>query len=433
MPFAALGLRAELVRAVSDLGYAAPSPIQAACIPAILAGRDLLAAAQTGTGKTAGFALPLLHGLAAADASRGARAIRALILTPTRELAAQVNESVRGYGRHLGLSSTALFGGVGFEPQKARLRRPLDVLVATPGRLLDHAAQRTVDLSGVEVLVLDEADRMLDMGFAPALRRILALLPARRQNLLFSATFADGIRTLAKSLLKDPVIIEAARRNAPADAVHHTVHPVDAGRKRALLVHLIHSRAWPQVLVFTRTKHGADRLADQLGRDTIPAAALHGNKSQGARTRALAAFKTRELRVLVATDIAARGLDIAELPQVVNFDLPNIPEDYVHRIGRTGRAGQPGSAVSLVSAQERPLLAAIEALLGRRVVSEAVPGYEPGTARPNEGASDRSGDAARAAAESRRHPPAVRPPARAPAPGGRRRFAPRTQRATARG
>ncbi|HKC44044.1 MAG TPA: DEAD/DEAH box helicase [Burkholderiales bacterium] len=386
--FASLGLAAELVRAVAEEGYSVPTPIQVEAIPHILAGRDVLAGAQTGTGKTAGFTLPLLQRLAASDA--GHRGIRALILTPTRELAAQVEESVRVYGRHLALRTALVYGGVGFAPQAEALEAGPEILVATPGRLLDHVAQQTVDLQHVEILVLDEADRMLDMGFIQDIRKVLALLPPKRQNLLFSATFSDEIRDLANGLLHNPAHVQVAPRNAESALVAQRIHPVDQGRKRALLAHLISSGDWRQVLVFTRTKHGANRLAEQLGKDGIEAAAIHGNKSQGARTRALAAFKSGELRVLVATDLAARGLDIEELPHVVNYELPNVPEHYVHRIGRTGRAGVTGEAISLVSPDEHSYLADIEKLLKRNLERTVVPGFEPGTAaQPARAAADR--------------------------------------------
>jgi ATP-dependent RNA helicase RhlE len=380
--FANLGLSAELLRAVTEQGYTEPTPIQSQAIPVVLAGRDLLGAAQTGTGKTAGFTLPMLQRFsthANASTSPARHPIRALILVPTRELAAQVQESVRTYGRHLKLRSTVIFGGVGFNPQADELRRGVDIVVATPGRLLDHVEQRTIDLRHVEILVLDEADRMLDMGFIPAIRRVLALLPAKRQNLLFSATFPDEIRKLASSFMHDPVTVEVAPRNRPVELISQAAYPVDRERKRDLLAHLVRSGDWHQVLVFTRTKHGANRLAQQLDRDGIEADAIHGNKSQGARTRALKRFKDNELRVLVATDIAARGLDIEDLPHVVNYDLPHVAEDYVHRIGRTGRAGASGEAVSLVSADDRPLLAAIERLIGRRIEQKAVAGFEAGS------------------------------------------------------
>jgi ATP-dependent RNA helicase RhlE len=380
--FDKLGLLPELLRAVADQGYTQPTPIQLQAIPEVLAGRDLLAAAQTGTGKTAGFVLPLLQLLKTVKTKGspdGRRPPRVLILTPTRELAAQVEESVRTYGAYLPTTSTVVYGGVGIQPQVTALKRGVEILVATPGRLLDHVQQKTVDLSRIEFLVLDEADRMLDMGFIRDIRRILALLPKQRQNLLFSATFSAEIRELAHSFLNDPAVVEVARRNAPSELVNQVVHPVDAGRKRELLAHLISSGGWKQVLVFTRTKHGANRLAEQLMRDGISADAIHGNKSQSHRTRTLADFKAGELRVLVATDLAARGLDIEELPHVVNYDLSHVPEDYVHRIGRTGRAGVEGEAVALVCAEDRPLLAAIERLLNRSIEQRVVAGFEPGT------------------------------------------------------
>jgi ATP-dependent RNA helicase RhlE len=377
------------VRAVAEQGYTSPTPIQAQAIPVVLSGRDLLGAAQTGTGKTAGFALPILHrlsGKANASTSPARHPVRVLIVTPTRELAAQVEQDIRTYGKHLQLKTSLVYGGVGMQPQIDALRRGVDILVATPGRLLDHVQQKTVDLRQVEILVLDEADRMLDMGFIHDIRRILALLPAQRQNLLFSATFPDEIRKLAGSFMKDPVTVEVARRNTPAELVAQVAHPVDAGRKRELLAHLVKTNDWRQVLVFVKTKHGANRLAQQLSREGVQADAIHGNKSQNARTRALADFKAGEMRVLVATDIAARGLDIEALPHVVNYDLPHVAEDYVHRIGRTGRAGAEGEAVSLVSHEDRPLMAAIEKLMNRKVESRVIAGFEPGTAssRPAE-------------------------------------------------
>jgi ATP-dependent RNA helicase RhlE len=380
--FESLGLSAELLRAVAEQGYTEPTPIQAQAIPIVLSGRDLLGAAQTGTGKTAGFTLPLLQRLATGantSASPARHPVRALILVPTRELAAQVQESVRAYGRHLKVRSTVIFGGVGFNPQAMELRRGVDIVVATPGRLLDHVEQRTIDLRQVEVLVLDEADRMLDMGFIPAIRRILALLPAKRQNLLFSATFPDEIRKLSGSFMHNPATVEVAPRNRPIELISQVAYAVDHGRKRELLAHLVKAGDWHQVLVFTRTKHGANRLAQQLERDGIEADAIHGNKSQPARTRALKRFKDNELQVLVATDIASRGLDIEELPHVVNYDLPHVAEDYVHRIGRTGRAGASGEAVSLVSGEDRPLFAAIERLINRRIEQRTVAGFEPGS------------------------------------------------------
>ncbi|MEQ1776225.1 MAG: DEAD/DEAH box helicase [Burkholderiales bacterium] len=372
----------DLARAVADHGYTQPTPVQIQAIPVILEGCDVLAGAQTGTGKTAGFTLPLLQRLMENPPEPGTCPVRALIVTPTRELAAQIEESVHTYGKYLPLRSTVVFGGVGIAPQIDALKAGVDILVATPGRLLDHANEQTVDLSQVEILVLDEADRMLDMGFIHDVKRILALLPAQRQNLLFSATFSDEIRELADGLLTKPVMVEVARRNAESELVAQRVHPVGQDRKRALLAHLVKTGDWKQVLVFTRTKHGANRLAHQLGRSGISATAIHGNKSQGARTKALADFKAGAVRVLVATDLAARGLDIEELPHVVNYDLPHVAEDYVHRIGRTGRAGSTGEAISLVSPEEKPLLTEIEKLLRRTVDQTVIPGFEPGTEPP---------------------------------------------------
>jgi len=382
MSFQSLGLSAALLRAVEEQGYTEPTPIQAKVIPVVLAGRDVMAGAQTGTGKTAGFTLPLLERLMAAGAPNGRRHVRALILTPTRELAAQVGESVRTYGKHLPLKSAIVFGGVSINPQIAELRRGVDIVIATPGRLLDIAQQRHVDLSHVETFVLDEADRMLDMGFLPDIRRVIALLPQRRQNLLFSATFPDDIRSLANKLLREPVSVEAGQRNAAAEKIEQAVYFVDKGQKRGALSWLIGSGNWRQVLVFTRTKHGANRLAEQLVDDGLSCAAIHGNKSQGARTRALADFKHGAVRVLVATDIAARGLDIDQLPHVVNFDLPEVPEHYVHRIGRTGRAGNEGLAISLVARDERPLLKQVERLLGLALPVRQLDGYTPSEHRP---------------------------------------------------
>ncbi|MGR8921613.1 MAG: DEAD/DEAH box helicase [Gammaproteobacteria bacterium] len=368
MSFSQTGLAPELLAAVSAAGYTTPTPIQAKAIPAVLEGRDVRAGAQTGTGKTAAFALPILQRLGEQPRAQGARrAPRVLVLTPTRELAAQVHESFATYGRELAPRAAVVFGGVGFQPQADQLKRGVDILVATPGRLLDHAAQGTVDLSAIEILVLDEADRMLDMGFIHDIRKVLRLLPEARQNLLFSATYAPEVRRLADGLLSDPVTVEANTRNAAAHTVEQAVYRVDRPAKRDLLIHLIEAGQWHQVLVFTRTKHFANRLADQLNRAGIEAAAIHGNKSQGARTRALGDFKSLKLRVLVATDIAARGLDIEALPHVVNFELPNVPEDYVHRIGRTGRAGESGNAVSLVGDDEQKLLKDIERLLKRQI------------------------------------------------------------------
>jgi ATP-dependent RNA helicase RhlE len=384
MSFNTLGLSAEILRAVAEEGYRDPTPIQIQAIPAILEGRDIMAGAQTGTGKTAGFTLPLLQRLSAPAENGARRAIRTLILTPTRELAAQVEESVRIYGKYLPLKSAAIFGGVNIRPQMESLRRGVDILVATPGRLLDHANQRTLDLSRVEILVLDEADRMLDMGFIRDIRRILALLPRKRQNLLFSATLSGEIRHLAKDFLDSPILIQIARGTAAAEGVSQVIHRVDRERKRELLSYLISSGDWKQVLVFTRTKHGADRLARQLQRDGIRSGTIHGNKSQAARTRALADFKRGQVRVLVATDIAARGLDIEQLPHVVNFELPNVAEHYVHRIGRTGRAGMEGDAVSLVCVDENALLKDIERFLGREIPKVMIPGYEPDASKKAE-------------------------------------------------
>jgi len=382
MSFDDLGLSAALLRAVHEQGYDEATPVQRQAIPAILAGGDIMAAAQTGTGKTAGFTLPLLDRLMQSRTG-GKPHVRALILAPTRELAAQVRDSVKTYGRHLPLKSAAVFGGVGMAPQTQALRRGTDILVATPGRLLDHMRQGTADLSRVEILVLDEADRMLDMGFIHDIRRIISAIPDQRQTLLFSATFSDDIRRLAGGMLHDPTRIEVARRNTAAETVTQKVHPVDRDGKRALLSNLIREGDWQQVLVFTRTKHGADRLARQLDRDGLAAGAIHGNKSQGARTRTLSQFKKGDVRVLVATDIAARGLDIDQLPHVVNYELPHVPEDYVHRIGRTGRAGRGGQASSLVCADEMKLLKGIEKLLERDIDKHVVPGFEPGpAARP---------------------------------------------------
>ena len=376
--FADLGLADPIMRAIAETGYTTPTPIQAQAIPQVLKGGDLLAAAQTGTGKTAGFTLPILHMLLERKVEvRKPGRPRCLILTPTRELAAQIQESVQTYGKYAGLSSMVMFGGVNINPQMSALRKPLDILVATPGRLLDHAGQRTVDLSGVEILVLDEADRMLDMGFIRDIRKVLALLPRVRQNLLFSATFSDEIRVLARGVLNNPGEVSVARRNTASELVKQTVHLVDQAHKRDLISHIISESGWHQVLVFTRTKHGANRLAEKLVKDGLSAAAIHGNKSQAARTRALAGFKEGNVAVLVATDIAARGLDIDQLPQVVNFELPNVPEDYVHRIGRTGRAGSTGAAVSLVDPTEIKLLKAIERLMNREIERVPVTDWTP--------------------------------------------------------
>ena len=378
MSFANLGLADELVQAVSELGYTTPTAIQKQAIPAVLAGGDLLAGAQTGSGKTAAFTLPILHRLAdkaVKGPSEGRPLVRALILVPTRELAAQVEECIVDYGKHLKLTSMVMIGGVNINPQIKRLRSRVDILVATPGRLLDHVSQKTIDLRGVQTLVLDEADRMLDMGFIHDIKKVLALLPKNRQNLLFSATFSREIKDLAKNLLNNPVLIEASAPNTTVALITHKIHPVVTEQKRALLAHLIKEHNWFQVLVFTKTKHGANKLAAYLNDQGLPALAIHGNKSQSARTSALAQFKDGSLQVLVATDIAACGLDIVDLPHVVNFELPNVPEDYVHRIGRTGRAGKRGDAVSLVSSEENKLLWAIERLLNTKLDSEVVSGF----------------------------------------------------------
>jgi ATP-dependent RNA helicase RhlE len=374
MLFNQLGLSAELLRAVDEKGYSEATPIQQQAIPHILEGHDILAGAQTGTGKTAGFTLPLLQRLQFGKINR--RRIRALVLTPTRELAAQVGDSVRDYGRYLPFRTAVIYGGVSINTQMSKLRKGVDVVVATPGRLLDHMQQGTIDLSAVEVLVLDEADRMLDMGFIRDIRKVLKVLPKERQNLLFSATFSKEIKQLAASTLNSPAEIQVAQENTTADKVSQVVYPVDKSRKRELLSHRIGKENWQQVLVFTRTKHGANRLATQLESDGITATAIHGNKSQGARTRALQDFKDGSVRVLVATDLAARGLDIQRLPHVVNYELPHVPEDYVHRIGRTARAGHEGAAVSLVCIDELKLLRDIEQLLGTQIRKEYVPGYE---------------------------------------------------------
>jgi ATP-dependent RNA helicase RhlE len=374
MKFNELGLSAELLRAVEEQGYETPTPIQREAIPHILEGHDILAGAQTGTGKTAGFTLPILQLLE--NCPSGPRRIRALILTPTRELAAQVNESVHTYGKYRPVRAMEIYGGVSARPQITKINRGVDVVIATPGRLLDHVRQGNIDLSFVEMFVLDEADRMLDMGFIRDIRQIIKHLPKERQNLLFSATFSKEIRELANKLLDNPAEIQVAARNTTADRVEQLAYPVDKARKRELLAEMIGRGNWRQVLVFTRTKHGANRLAKQLNQDGITTDAIHGGKGQGARTKALRDFKAGKTRVLVATDIAARGLDIERLPHVVNFELPHVAEDYVHRIGRTARAGQDGTAVSLVCVDEQKLLKDIEKLLKRDIKKEYVPGYE---------------------------------------------------------
>ncbi|HEX9812736.1 MAG TPA: DEAD/DEAH box helicase [Burkholderiales bacterium] len=391
MTFSSLGLSAELLRAVADQGYTVPTPIQAQAIPSILAGDDLMATAQTGTGKTAAFTLPLLQRLGASTPVKGK--VRALVLVPTRELAAQVAEAVRTYGRHLPFRCAQVFGGVNITPQIRELRNGAEIVVATPGRLIDHLMRKSVDLSAIETLVLDEADRMLDMGFMPAIERILKQIPRTRQTLLFSATLSDSIRTLARRFLRDPRSIDVARRNAAAEAITHSAYAVDQARKRELLAQLFDTQNWQQVLVFTRTKHGADRLAKQLDKGGIEAIAIHGNKSQNQRMRALADFKQMKVRALVATDVAARGLDIDQLPHVVNFDLPANPEDYVHRIGRTGRAGQSGDAISLVAPEERSQFAAIKRLVKVEIPLTAQNGFEStraaGTATTHQPAAHR--------------------------------------------
>ena len=383
--FESLGLLPELLRAVTEQGYTVPTPIQLQAIPVVASGRDLLAAAQTGTGKTAGFTLPLLQRLApmaTKSFSPALHPVRCLILTPTRELAIQVHESVQTYGKHLPLRSFCVYGGININPQIEALKKGVEILVATPGRLLDLVQQKAVHLGKVQILVLDEADRMLDMGFIPDIKRIIALLPMApmRQTLLFSATFSDEIRRLSAQFLRDPATVEVARRNTPAELVTQYAYFVESGKKRELLAHLVKTNDWSQVLVFTKTKHGANRLATQLQKDGINADAIHGNKSQNARIRALEDFKEGKVKVLVATDIAARGLDIEELPHVVNFDMSHIPEDYVHRIGRTGRAGSTGEALSFVSSEDRSLFSAIERLINKKIEIRTIEGFEGGHA-----------------------------------------------------
>ncbi len=434
--FDTLGLADPILRAIADAGYTTPTPIQAQAIPQVIAGGDLLAAAQTGTGKTAGFTLPILHHLSTKAVQARPGRPRCLILVPTRELAAQVEESVKTYGKYLPLTSMVMFGGVNINPQFKALKSRVDILVATPGRLLDHLGQKTIDLSGVEILVLDEADRMLDMGFIRDIKKVLAVLPKQRQNLLFSATFSDEIRALANGLLHNPKSVEVARRNTTVEVIEQSMHRVPQAHKRDLLAHLIKHHDWQQVLVFTRTKHGANKLAEKLIKDGITAAAIHGNKSQGARTKALASFKDGSVRVLVATDIAARGIDIDQLPQVVNFELPNVPEDYVHRIGRTGRAGTTGSALSLVDDEEMSYLRDIEKLIKRSIVRvEIEPGFVPpakadlmsderpprpqGRGAPRQGAGQRSGQPARQGQPGGRNA-SGRAPQGKPAAGGAR-------------
>jgi ATP-dependent RNA helicase RhlE len=376
MSFETLGLSKELLKAIKEQGYEKPTPIQKQAIPVILEKKDVLAGAQTGTGKTAGFTLPMLELLHRAKPTKGHH-VKALILTPTRELAAQVGESVELYGKHLPFKSTVIFGGVKINPQITKLKNGVDIVIATPGRLLDHVMQKTIDLSHVSFLILDEADRMLDMGFINDIKKILAILPKQRQNLLFSATYSTEIKQLSDRLLNAPTLIEVARANISSEIVKQTIYLVDCERKRELLTHLINEGKWQQVLVFTRTKHGANRLSAQLEKDGITSAAIHGNKSQNARTKALDDFKKGEVRVLVATDIAARGIDIDQLPHVVNFELPNVSEDYVHRIGRTGRAGNEGEAISLVCVDEHEFLANIEKLIKKDIQKIALKGFKP--------------------------------------------------------
>ena len=377
MSFNNLGLSAPLLKAIKEQGYSEPTPIQKQAIPVILDRKDILAGAQTGTGKTAGFTLPMLELLSRGKPTKGKPHVKALILTPTRELAAQVAESVELYGKHLPYKSCVIFGGVKINPQIVKLRKGVDIVIATPGRLLDHLGQKTIDLSKVDFLILDEADRMLDMGFINDIRKVLEVLPKQKQTLLFSATYSDEIKKLSDRLLNSPSLIEVARRNTSSETVKQAIYPVDKVRKRELLTHLIKEGKWKQVLVFSRTKHGANRLAGQLESDGITAAAIHGNKSQNARTKALADFKKGEVRVLVATDIAARGIDIDQLPHVVNYELPNVSEDYVHRIGRTGRAGNEGEAISLVCIDENEYLANIEKLIKKDIPKVWLKGFKP--------------------------------------------------------
>jgi ATP-dependent RNA helicase RhlE len=377
MSFTNLGLSEPLLKAIKEQGYDTPTPIQQKAIPIVIEGKDVLAAAQTGTGKTAGFTLPLLEKLSQTQPKMQKKQIRALVLTPTRELAAQVAESIKTYGKHMPYTSTVIFGGVGINPQLATIRKGVDIVIATPGRLLDIAGQKGIDFSALECLILDEADRMLDMGFIHDIKKLMKLMPQKRQTLLFSATFSPEIKTLASGLLKNPVLVEVARQNTTADQISQVVHFVDKKRKRELLSQLIKIKDWRQVLVFTRTKHGANKLTKELEEYGISAAAIHGNKSQGARTKALASFKANEIRVLVATDIAARGIDIDQLPHVVNYELPNVPEDYVHRIGRTGRAGQSGEAVSLVCVDEHKLLKDIEKFIKSEIKKVDIEAFRP--------------------------------------------------------
>ena len=425
MSFDSLDLRAELLRAVKDQNYTTPTEVQAQAIPVVMAGKDLMASAQTGTGKTAAFTLPMLHRLAEKPAS-GKRQVRALVLTPTRELAQQVTDNVFAYSRHLRLQTAAIYGGTSIVGQMRKLSRGVDILVATPGRLIDHMDRGTVDLGQVEMLVLDEADRMLDMGFMPAIERILKSVPAQRQTLLFSATFSPTITRLAQRFLNNPETVSTAKANSTADSVTQVAYRVDSHRKRELLTHLIGTNNWGQVLVFTRTKHGADRLARQLEEDGISSAAIHGNKSQGARTKALAQFKRKNVKALVATDVAARGIDIDNLPFVVNFDMPQNPEDYVHRIGRTGRGGLEGNAISLVSADENGQLAGVRRLVSSDLSAEIVEGFEP-TQRA--AARKPGGDRPRTARPPRRPHAGERPASKHGRPGDRPNHAKAGQKA----
>ena len=428
MSFESLGLLPELLRAITDEGYTEPSPIQLKAIPPVLARHDIMGCAQTGTGKTAGFALPILQMLAPhqnTSPSPARHSIRALILTPTRELAAQVEESVRTYGKYLALRSTVVYGGVDINPQIKALREGIEILVATPGRLLDHVQQKTVNLTRVEILVLDEADRMLDMGFMPDIKRIIALLPAQRQNLMFSATFSEEIKRLANQILRAPISVEVARRNAPADLVTHQMYEIEADRKRPLLTHLIKTRDMKQVLVFVRTKRDANRLMRELVRDGVAATAIHSDRTQGERTQALEDFKQGKVNILVATDIAARGLDIELLPYVINYELPYAAEDYIHRIGRTGRAGSTGEAISLVCADEHRMLDDIERELKRKLERLPLPELPAGAKKSSHGES-RHAAPRHAPSHSSGHKPAHKPahtkshtrPAAAPLPGG---------------
>ncbi len=402
MNFSELNLSPAILKALAEKAYDKPSPIQAQAIPAVLQGRDIMAAAQTGTGKTAGFTLPILEKLSQGQAAKPNQ-VRTLILTPTRELAAQVGQSVADYGKYMNLKSAVVFGGVKINPQMMKLRKGVDILVATPGRLLDLFQQNAVRFDSLEILVLDEADRMLDMGFINDIKKILALLPKRRQNLLFSATFSDEVRQLAKGLIKNPVEISVSPRNSTVETVSHSIIPVDKKRKAELLIHLLHENRWNQVLVFCRTKHGANKLAQQLEKEKLPSAAIHGNKSQGARTKALADFKNNKIQILVATDIAARGIDISQLPYVVNFDLPNVPEDYVHRIGRTGRAGASGEALSLVSADEFKQLKDIEKVIKQIISRKIIDGFEPGHDVPASHLNSRGSERAPSPSRSKYH------------------------------